>query len=74
MRPAGGYRGAFFGELLLLAVGARRFIWPDADGIQHRAGDALPGRAPGVAGAPGECGYVSAPGQEWRPALRRADA
>lgn len=37
MRPAGGYRGAFFGELWLLAVGARRFIRPDADGIQHRA-------------------------------------
>ena len=37
MRPAGGYRGAFFGELWLLAVGARRFIRSDSDGIQHRA-------------------------------------
>lgn len=74
MHPAGDYRSAFFGELLLLAVGARRFIWPDADGIQHRASDASPGRALGVAGAPGGCGYVSAPVQEWRPALCRADA
>jgi len=37
VRPAGGYRGAFFGDLLLLAVRARRFIGSDADGIQHRA-------------------------------------
>lgn len=37
MRPAGGYRGAFFGELWLLAVGARRFIGSDSDGIQYRA-------------------------------------
>lgn len=35
MRPAGDYRGAFFGELWLLAVRARRFIGSDADGIQH---------------------------------------
>ena len=37
MRPAGGDRGAFFGELWLLAVRARRFIGSDSDGIQHRA-------------------------------------
>lgn len=37
MRPAGDDRGAFFGELWLLAVGARRFIRSDSDGIQHRA-------------------------------------
>lgn len=93
MRPAGGLPGRIFGDLLLLAVGARRFIGSDSDGIQHRtvlminpvtrqparrrghrASDALPGRSPGVAGAPGGCGYISAPGQEWRPALRRADA
>ena len=37
VRPAGDDRGAFFGELWLLAVRARRFIRPDADGIQYRA-------------------------------------
>lgn len=37
MRPAGDDRGAFFGDLLLLAVRARRFIGSDSDGIQHRA-------------------------------------
>lgn len=37
MRPAGDDRGAFFGELWLLAVGARRFVRSDSDGIQHRA-------------------------------------
>jgi len=37
VRPAGDDRGAFFGELWLLAVRARRFIGSDADGIQHRA-------------------------------------
>lgn len=37
VRPAGDYRGAFFGELLLPAVVAGRFIRPDANGIQHRA-------------------------------------
>lgn len=37
MRPAGDDRGAFFGELWLLAVRARRFIGSDSDGIQHRA-------------------------------------
>lgn len=35
MRPAGDDRGAFFGELSLLAVHAGRFIRSDADGIQH---------------------------------------
>ena len=37
MRPEGDDRGAFFGDLLLLAVRARRFIGSDSDGIQHRA-------------------------------------
>lgn len=74
MRPVGDYRCAFFGKLLLLAVRARRFIGSDSDGIQHRAGDALPGQAPGIAGAPGGCGYVSVRGQEWRPTPRRADS
>ena len=37
MRPAGDDRGAFFCDLLLLAVNAGRFIGSDADGIQHRA-------------------------------------
>ena len=34
MRPAGDNPGAFFGELWLLAVRARRFIRSDSDGIQ----------------------------------------
>lgn len=53
MRPAGDYRGAFFGVLFLLAVGARRFIGSDADGIQHRAAvrvNPVPGRQPGGEG------------------------
>lgn len=37
VRPGGGDRGAFFGELWLLAVRARCFIRSDSDGIQHRA-------------------------------------
>jgi hypothetical protein len=37
MRPAGDDRCAFFCDLLLLAVSARRFIRSDSDGIQHRA-------------------------------------
>lgn len=35
MRPAGDGRGAFFCDLLLLAVRARCFIGSDSDGIQH---------------------------------------
>jgi hypothetical protein len=37
VRPAGDDRGAFFCDLLLLAVNAGRFIGSDSDGIQHRA-------------------------------------
>lgn len=53
MRPAGDDRGAFFGDLLLLAVRARRFIGSDADCIQHRAAlmiNPVPGRQPGCEG------------------------
>ena len=48
-----GGRIAFFGELLLLAVRARRLIGSDAEGIQHRAAlmiNLVTGRQPGGEG------------------------